>query len=288
MNHMLAAGASVPLPVPVVRAAVHWTTGGSGSAPDVDASALLLGAAGRVRSEEDFVFYNQPHHPSGLVRRLPKQREQSGFMDALEARLPGMDPSVLRLVLAVSTDGPPLATAGALQLTLWDTAGNSALAVLPLTAPSAADNALVCGELVRAPGGWEFHAVRRGFRHGLPELAAAYGIPAPATPPTPPMPMPITSATPVQPLAHVPARPQGSPTIVTPVPAPAHGAAARAALPAMPGVPAMPTSRPVVPSGGGTTGAVAYTYPQPDPGLVLPPQGPQFRTPPTSTHHPES
>lgn len=184
MNHVLADGAAIPVPVPVVRAAVHWTPegGGRSGVPDVDASMLLLGAGGRVRTEDDFVFYNQPHHPSGLVRRLPKQREQAGFMDAVEARLDRLEHGVHRLVVAVSTDGPPLTAAGVLQLTLWDTTGGTALAVLPLTVESPTDNALVCGELVRGTTGWAFHAVRRGFPGGLPQLAAAYGVTA--TPPT--------------------------------------------------------------------------------------------------------
>jgi stress response protein SCP2 len=245
MSHVLVDGATLPLPVPVVRAAVHWApdasgAGGAFDVPDVDASALLLGAAGRVRSEEDFVFYNQPHHPSGLVRRLPKQRKQTGFMDAVEVRLARLDPTVLRLVLAVSTDGAPLSAAGVLQLTLWDTTAGTALAVLPLTVESPTDNALVCGELARAAAGWEFRATRRGFPHGLPELAAAYGITA-STPSAPP------------------------------------------AAGGRPG--AGPAQRATPPRGGaadasGTRPAgYPYAYPQPDPAFTLPPQGPQFLPP---------
>ena len=67
--------------------------------PDVDASALLLAAGGRVRSDEDFVFYNQPRHPSGLVRRLPKKRVAGGLTDTVEADLAALDPSVDRVVI---------------------------------------------------------------------------------------------------------------------------------------------------------------------------------------------
>ena len=45
----------------VVR--VSWSAG-----PTVDASALLLGGDGKVRSDADFVFYGQPQHPSGSVK----------------------------------------------------------------------------------------------------------------------------------------------------------------------------------------------------------------------------
>lgn len=72
MTHAMLKGSNVPLDTAAVRAVLRWTPGSG--VPDVDASALLLGPSGRVRSDEDFVFYNQPRHPSGLVRRLPKKR----------------------------------------------------------------------------------------------------------------------------------------------------------------------------------------------------------------------
>ena len=50
--------------------------------PDVDASALLLRDDGRVSSDDDFVFYNQPQHPSGAVRHAGK----SGTQDTVGGR----------------------------------------------------------------------------------------------------------------------------------------------------------------------------------------------------------
>ncbi|MER5637244.1 TerD family protein, partial [Kitasatospora sp. NPDC002227] len=69
MTHVMAKGANISLTAAAVRAVLCWQTG-PGS-PEVDASALLLGPDGRVRSDADFVFYNQPSHPSGLVRHQP-------------------------------------------------------------------------------------------------------------------------------------------------------------------------------------------------------------------------
>lgn len=61
MTHAMLKGSNVPLEATTVRAVLRWTPGPG--VPDVDASALLLGPDGRVRSDEDFVFYNQPRHP---------------------------------------------------------------------------------------------------------------------------------------------------------------------------------------------------------------------------------
>lgn len=62
MTH-LTKGANTPVPAAPLRVAVCRQA--VAGAPDVDASALLLDAAGKVRGDADLVFYNQPAHPSG-------------------------------------------------------------------------------------------------------------------------------------------------------------------------------------------------------------------------------
>ncbi|MFD7561455.1 TerD family protein, partial [Streptomyces sp. NPDC059835] len=69
-------GANVPVASTRVRVELGWH-GGPG-APDVDVSALLLTPAGKVRSDEDFVFYNQPVHPSGAVRHEGRRQDAEG------------------------------------------------------------------------------------------------------------------------------------------------------------------------------------------------------------------
>ena len=89
----MAMGANIPIPVPAVRAALHWT-GGPGI-PDVDASALLLLANGQVGSDADFVFYNQAQHASGAVRmagRTPPP-QASDAIDVDLSRVPAAVPA---------------------------------------------------------------------------------------------------------------------------------------------------------------------------------------------------
>ncbi|MGK5531355.1 TerD family protein, partial [Streptomyces sp. URMC 129] len=182
MTRALEKGATIHLPFAVLRVVLRWTPtaiGAGPAVPDLDLSALLVDAAGRVRTEGDFVFYNQPRHPSGLVRRLPKRREAEGLRDTVEAELPGLDPTVRRVVLAASADGGFRATASRPRLALHDAAtpGAAPLAVLPLT-PHPRHTALVCGELRRDGTGWTFHASGRGYPGGLVALAADFGITA--------------------------------------------------------------------------------------------------------------
>jgi stress response protein SCP2 len=57
-----------------LHAVVRWSD--PGGAADVDVSALLLGSDGRVRSDEDFVFYNAPVGAEGAVRLLGKRAQE--------------------------------------------------------------------------------------------------------------------------------------------------------------------------------------------------------------------
>ncbi|MFF0479019.1 TerD family protein [Streptomyces sp. NPDC004284] len=177
MTHAMLKGSNVPLDTAAVRAVLRWTPGPG--VPDVDASALLLGPSGRVRSDEDFVFYNQPRHPSGLVRRLPKKRVSEGLTDTVEADLSGLDVSVDRVVIAASSDGGTFRSVSDLRILLYDAVAGpdrEPLALFDVTAETGEETAVICGELYRRGDGWKFRAVGQGYPTGLVGLATDFGI----------------------------------------------------------------------------------------------------------------
>ncbi|MEV4426716.1 TerD family protein [Streptomyces sp. NPDC053792] len=177
MTHAMLKGSNVPLDTAAVRAVLCWTPGPG--VPDVDASALLLGPSGRVRSDEDFVFYNQPRHPSGLVRRLPKKRVAEGLTDTVEADLAGLDVSVDRVVIAASSDGGTFRSVSDLRILVYDAVAGSErepLALFDVTAETGEETAVICGELYRRGDAWKFRAVGQGYPTGLVGLATDFGI----------------------------------------------------------------------------------------------------------------
>ncbi|WP_435059458.1 TerD family protein [Streptomyces sp. bgisy060] len=177
MTHAMLKGSNVPLDTAAVRAVLCWTPGPG--VPDVDASALLVGPSGRVRSDEDFVFYNQPRHPSGLVRHLPKKRVSEGLTDTLEADLAGLDDSVDRVVVAASSDGGTFRSVSDLRILLYDAAAGpeqEPLALFDVTAETGEETAVICGELYRRGDGWKFRAVGQGYPTGLVGLATDFGV----------------------------------------------------------------------------------------------------------------
>ncbi|MFF2811676.1 TerD family protein [Streptomyces sp. NPDC058000] len=176
MTHAMLKGSNVPLDATAVRAVLRWTPGTG--VPDVDASALLVGPDGRVRSDEDFVFYNQPRHPSGLVRHLPKARLTDALTDTIEAELTPLDTSVARVVLAASSDGGPFGGVTDLRVLLYDAAADGAepLAVFDVVPETGEETALICGELYRRGDSWKFRALGQGYESGLVGLATEFGI----------------------------------------------------------------------------------------------------------------
>ena len=183
-------GSNLPVTQRAVRATLQWSAGPG--VPDVDASALLLQENGKVASDADFVFYNQPQHASGSVRHAGKSLGAQAA-DAVDIELDRVPASVDRIVLAASADGGTFGQVPALQLVLADASG----AEIASFAMSAANEAaFVGGELYRRGGSWKFRAVGQGFDAGLAGLATEFGItvddapPAATPPPPPPLPPP--------------------------------------------------------------------------------------------------
>ncbi|MGW5564262.1 TerD family protein [Streptomyces tendae] len=274
MTHAMLKGSNVPLQATTVRAVLRWTPGQG--VPDVDASALLLGPDDRVRSDEDFVFYNQPRHPSGQVWRLGKKRVAEGLTDTIQTDLTGVEPSVGRILLVASADGVVFDRVRSLRILLHDAAADGEpLAYFDVTPETGQETALICGELYRRGDGWKFRALGEGYSNGLKGLATDFGIsvdesegsddpmaaprpePAPSAPAAPSAPSQATpdQPTPAQSMPAPQAVGPDHPTAVQPLPG-----ASRPLPPEQPtGVPAQPAYGYPQPP----TAQPAYGYPQP-------------------------
>ncbi|MEU2264291.1 TerD family protein [Streptomyces sp. NPDC019645] len=283
MTHAMLKGSNVPLGASSIRAVLRWTPGAG--VPDVDASALLLGADGRVRADEDFVFYNQPRHPSGFVRLLPKKRTAEGLTDTVQADVGSLDASVDQVVLAASSDGGTFSGVADLRIMLYDAAvpDGEPLAVFDVRAETGEETAVICGELYRRGDGWKFRAVGQGYPTGLIGLATAFGISVDDSEPSA-----AASAPDHETQAQAPSPPEAQPQPqAQPQPEPSYGypqPVPPATQPAY-GYP-QPTTQPAYgyPQPASPATQPAYGYPQPaaasgpapDPDFRLPPMGPQF------------
>ncbi|WP_426570550.1 TerD family protein [Streptomyces canus] len=208
-------GSNVPVPTAALRVEVGWRSGPG--VPDADASALLL-VGGKVRSDADFVFYNQPAHTSGAVRHEGKRDAGGRVTDTLVVDLARVEPAIETVVLAASADGGAFGQVPDLYVEVRDAAQNGVVARFDSTGATV-ETAFVLGEFYRRQGTWKFRAVGQGYGSGLEGLATDFGItvdepqrtapqvtaPAPPPPPTPPATVP-------SPVHHTPPPPSAPPT----------------------------------------------------------------------------
>lgn len=200
-------GANVAVPAAAVRVELGWQSGAG--VPDADASALLLAGA-KVRSDDDFVFYNQSVHPSGAVRHEGKRHGQI-VVDTLSVDLVRVEPQIETIVLAASADGGTFAQFHGLYIRVLDAATGAEVARFDSTGATT-ETAIVLGELYRRQGAWKFRAVGQGYDSGLAGLATDFGISVDDAPATPSQ--PITP--PSQPHQHTSPAPQFAPAPQSP------------------------------------------------------------------------
>lgn len=215
-------GTNVPVPAQAVRVELGWRA--SPGTPDVDASALLL-VSGKVRSDADFVFYNQPAHASGAVRYEGKATTGDSVTDTLAVDFARIEPAIDRVVVAASADGGGFGRVSGLYVRIVDTASGAEIARFEST-DATVETAFILGELYLRQSAWKFRAVGQGYSTGLEGLATDFGISVDE----PQKPQQAPQAQPSRPTR----QPQSPPPVVRP---------AATAPPAVPAPPAAPPVR---------------------------------------------
>ncbi|MGY1829782.1 VWA domain-containing protein [Geodermatophilus sp. SYSU D01180] len=185
MVHVLTRGGNVGLAQagltgPVV-VTLTWTP-----APGVDAdlSAFLTTAAGRVRSDDDFVFYNQPSGAGGAVRHLGKTARGGATIDQVRIDPAALPADVEKVVIGASLDGA--GTFGGLSgLAVEVGPEGGAAPAIRCELAAGPETALVFAEVYRRGAEWKVRAVGQGFTNGLAGMATDVGVsvddePAPA------------------------------------------------------------------------------------------------------------
>ncbi|MFD5590878.1 TerD family protein [Streptomyces griseorubiginosus] len=142
---------------------------------DADVSVLLLSPDGKVRSDSDFYFYNNPVAADGSVQLLDKTPTEDGNEDRIGFDLTAVPPEVDRIVVAASRyGGANFGELDDLRVTLSDAVGD-ALLRFPIR-DAGTVSAIIFGELYRRGEDWKFRAVGQGYDSGLAGLATDFGV----------------------------------------------------------------------------------------------------------------
>ncbi|MEV5936951.1 TerD family protein [Streptomyces sp. NPDC052079] len=188
-------GSNIPLPTARVTVDV--------AAPvRLDVSGLLLTADGKVRSDDDFIFYNQPAGPGVTYRP-----GGGTAPDAITVDTTAVPPGIEKIVITASPDAPGQTFQGIEPTaTIRDADNGTVLATF--TPPRlGSETALVIVEIYRRNGAWKARAVGQGYANGLAGIATDFGVtveepaaPAqPATAPAPPVSAPQAPPAPAAP-----------------------------------------------------------------------------------------
>lgn len=160
----------------------------------LDVSGLLIGAQGKVRSDDDFVFYNQPSAP-GVTHRSG----DGAAPDAITVDTAAVPADVERIVVTASPDAAGQTFQG-IEPTATVRDADSGAVLATFTPPRLGpETALVVVEVYRRGGAWKVRAVGQGYANGLAGIATDFGVTVeepPAAPPAPPAPAPAAPPAP--------------------------------------------------------------------------------------------
>lgn len=150
---------------------------------DLDASAFLLNATGKVRGEGDFIFYNQLKSVDGSVEHTGDNRTGAGDGDDEQikvdlARVPAdVDKVAFAVTIHEASDrGQNFGQVGGAFIRIINEATSEEVVRYDLAEDASTETAMIFAELYRHNGEWKFRAVGQGFAGGLKPLAQGYGV----------------------------------------------------------------------------------------------------------------
>ena len=150
---------------------------------DLDASAFLLKADGKVRADSDFIFYNQLKSVDGSVEHTGDNRtgEGDGDDEAIKVDLSKIPADIHKIAFTVTIHEAEARRQSFgqvrnafIRIVNQDT--NVEVGRYDLDEDASTETAVIFGELYRHGTEWKFRAVGQGFNGGLKPLAESFGL----------------------------------------------------------------------------------------------------------------
>lgn len=169
-----------------------WDVSQQGSNYDLDASSFLLGSSGKVNSDLDFVFYNNPSGGNGSILYTGDNRTGAGHQDdeQIQINLQAVPQTIHRIAFTITIHDAQMKQQnfGQVQnayVRIFNPQNNEELLRFNLGRDFTVETAIVAAELYRHNGEWKFNAIASGFQGGLAALCRNFGVsvddePAPA------------------------------------------------------------------------------------------------------------
>ncbi|PCR97548.1 TerD family protein [Pseudomonas sp. FW215-R2] len=150
---------------------------------DLDASAFLVGASGKVRSDADFIFYNQLKSADGSVEHTGDNRTGAGDGDdeVLKVDLSRVPADVEKVVFVVTIHDAEarkqsFGQVGGSFIRVVNEVSSAEVVRYDLAEDASTETAMIFAELYRNGGEWKFRAVGQGYAGGLKAVANSFGL----------------------------------------------------------------------------------------------------------------
>ena len=154
-----------------------------GAAFDLDGSAFMVKADGKVRADNDFIFYNNLKSSDGSVVHAGDNTSGSGDGDDEKlmvdlSKVPAEIDKVSFTVTIHEADARKqnFGQVGKAYIRCLNADGEKELARYDLSEDGSTETAMIFGELYRAGAEWKFKAIGQGFAGGLGPLARSFGV----------------------------------------------------------------------------------------------------------------
>lgn len=168
-----------------VTVGLGWDARSTDGQPfDLDASAIGVGADGKVVSDDFFVFFNNLASKDGSVKHQGDNLTGAGDGDdeKIDVALANVPANVDRVVVLVSIyqaaerGGQNFGQVQNASIRVVNQAGGSEIARYDLSEDASTETAMVFGELYRNGADWKFRAIGQGYSDGLAGIARNYGV----------------------------------------------------------------------------------------------------------------
>jgi tellurium resistance protein TerD len=150
---------------------------------DLDASAMVLDASGKIITDQHFVFFNNLRTPDGAVEHSGDNTTGVGEGDdeQIKINFGAMPDAAERVAFAVSIyeadgRGQNFGQVRNAYIRVLNQGDRSEMARYDLSEDASMETAMVFGELYRNGTEWKFRAVGQGYASGLAGIATDFGV----------------------------------------------------------------------------------------------------------------
>ncbi len=155
----------------------------SGADFDLDASVFMLTDAGKVRSDKDFIFFNNLKSEDGSVEHMGDSRtgEGEGDDEVIRVDLTKVSTDIAKLVFTVSiyeaeTRQQNFGMISSASIRVLNNANRNEITRYDLSEDASTDTSMIFGEVYRHNNEWKFKAVGQGYVEGFTALVKNYGL----------------------------------------------------------------------------------------------------------------